>query len=138
MVASADRAVDGEWGTKSHTKCAWSTDIWYKMKFSESYCFDEVVIIQSLLNNNAYRWQDTQILAVDSETGEETVCGVLRVTDVYQSEYRIPCDACGDMIKLRVNHPKGGKYRYKGCIHMREIQVFRKAGSLKCLLANYF
>ena len=126
VVSVADRAVDGIYSTKAHTICSWSTDIWYEMTFSESYCFDEVVILQSHLNDYAYRWQDTQIFVSDSNTGAEVLCGVVKVTDKTAETYQIPCDACGDRIKLQVNHPKGGEYEEKGCLHMREIKAFRQ------------
>ena len=127
----AERAIDGDRTTKSHSKCVWDSDVWYKMKFDAVYCFSEIDIIQSHLNENAYRMDDAKLLAVDSKTGTESLCGVIKVSDVLTIEgqtYRIPCDLkCGDEVKLTVRHDMG-KYDRAACIHMTEIIVFHKGG----------
>ena len=61
IVYIASRAVDGDLGTLSHTICAYSTDIWYKMQFAAVYCFSDVTIIQSHWSGNAYRMEDAHV-----------------------------------------------------------------------------
>ena len=123
----AELAIDGDQETKSHTICDWDTDLRYKMKFAAVYCFSDVVIIQSFLDRNAYRMDDTKVFVVNTKTGTESLCGVLKVSDVLTIEgqtYRIPCDLkCGDEVKLTVRHD-GGKYGKGACIHMKEIKAF--------------
>ena len=82
----ASRAIDGELDTSSHTKCAWNTDIWFRMEFNDVYCFTEVIIIGSKLNGYAYRMQDTKVYVLDKEKGTEQLCGVLKVIGVYTIE----------------------------------------------------
>ena len=123
----AELAIDGDQETKSHTICNWDTDLWYKMKFDAVYCFSDVVIIQSYQDRNAYRMDDTEVFVVNTKTGTESLCGVLKVSDVLTIEgqtYRIPCDLkCGDEVKLTIRHDKD-KYHIDACIHMREIKAF--------------
>ena len=61
IVYIASRAVDGDLGTVSHTKCAYNTDIWYKMQFAAVHCFSDVTIIQSHFDGNAFRMQDAKV-----------------------------------------------------------------------------
>ena len=53
-------------------------------------------------------------------TGHESLCGILKIRDIYTAEgqtYKIPCDRCGDEVKVIVRHDQG----LEACIHMREI-----------------
>ena len=70
--------------------------------------------------------EDTNVFVVNSKTGTESLCGVLKISSkktLKSQTYTIPCDQkCGDEIVLKVRHDKG-KYEKPGCIHMREIKV---------------
>ena len=125
----ANRAIDGNMETKSHTKCAWNTDLWYKMDFDDVYCLSEVVIFQSHTESwNAYRMQDTKVFTVNSNTGVESLCGILKVREDWTLEgqtYRIPCNSCGDGIKLTLRHSRSD-YDHDGCIHMKEIKALKR------------
>ena len=122
-------AVDGDLTTSSHTECAWNTDLWYKMEFDGIYCFSDVVIINYIghVDNNKYRMRDTKVLVINTDTGTESLCGVVKATGIQTIEgytYRIPCDLqCGDEVKLTVRHDNG-QYYNKACIHMKEITTF--------------
>ena len=119
----AELAIDGNQETNSHTMCDWDSEEWYKMKFDTVYCFSDVVIIQSYQDRNAYRMDDTNIFVVNTKTGTESLCGVLKVSDVLTIEgqtYRIPCDLkCGDEVKLTLRHESKPV-----CIHIWEIMAF--------------
>ena len=135
--AKAELAIDGDMTTNSHTKCAWNTDLWYKMKFDATYCFSDVVIVQSHMQfQDTYymRMEDTNVFVIDSNTGSESFCGVLKVGNIRTIKgqtYRIPCDLkCGDEVKLTVRH-HSNKYQKKACIHMREITVFHAGWCFK-------
>ena len=94
------------------------------MKFDDVFCFSDVVIINSEQNIHAYRMDDTKVLVVNSDTGDESLCGVLKVSDVLTIEgqtYRIPCDLkCGDEVKLTLRHESKPV-----CIHIWEITAFQ-------------
>ena len=130
---SAERAIDGNPTTGSHTKCKFQEEVWYKMNFDAVHCFTEVVIIQSSMNDNLNRMQDTQVIVLDAKTGTESLCGVLKVSNIKTIEgqtYRIPCDLkCGDEVKLTVQH-KQEDYWKKACIHMNEITAYELAAGL--------
>ena len=129
----AELAIDGDINTLSHTSCAWDTDLWYKMEFDAVYCFPEIVIMQFYQNYYSYRMQDLKVLLIDSATGTDSLCGTLRSTQVATiagQTYKIPCDACGNQVQLRVRHnqseyPKSRAQgqTQRGCIHMREIRA---------------
>ena len=127
-IRKAELAVDGDMSTWSHTKCAWSIDLWFKMKFSAVFCFSEVVIIQSHDSYYSARMQDTKVFVINTKTGTEHLCGVLKIRDVRTTEgqtYKINCDLkCGDEVKLKVRHDKS-QYGQEGCIHIKEITAFR-------------
>ena len=128
--AVADRAIDGDMETTSHTDCAWDTDLWYKMEFDAVYCLSEIVIFQSHLNHNVKRMQNLKIFVGNRTTNTESLCGTLNVGDDFTLEgqtYRIPCDACGDQVKLSLRHDTGSD-GMEGCIHMREIRVVQSGG----------
>ena len=129
----AKRAIDGKGGSESHTRCAWNTNLWFKMKFDAIYCFYEVIIIQDKRDHNAYRMNGAKVIVINSRSGAESLCGVLKVIEKYSLKgqtYRIPCDVkCGDEVKLTVRHNRG-EYSTPGCIHMREITAY--AGLSKC------
>ena len=97
--------------------------MWYKLKLDTVYCFSDVVIIQSHLNNHANRMDGTEVFVANSKTGTESLCGVLKVRDIYTIEgqtYRIPCDLkCGDEVKLTL---RDDTHKYN-CIHMIEISA---------------
>ena len=124
---SAELAIDGNLDTVSETEGEWGTDLWFKMKFDDFFCFFEVVIIQSHLNGNAYRMQGAKVFVVNRETGVESLCGVLKVNPVWTIEgqtYRFPCNLkCGDEVKVTVLHRRGN-YDDVATIHMKEITVF--------------
>ena len=125
----AERAIDDDLTTYSHTECAWNTDLWYKMKFGAVYCFSDVVIINSHLSEGSPRMcmDDMNVSVLNTEKGTESRCGVLKERDVLTIEgqtYRIPCNLkCGDEVKLTVRHDSG-KYSNDACIRMREIEAF--------------
>ena len=60
--------------TVSHTDCSeggwnsWNTDLWFKIKFDNFFCFSDVVIIQGVLGWNAYRMQGAKVFVVNTET----------------------------------------------------------------------
>ena len=93
----AELAIDGDQNTVSGTKGKWDTDLWFKMKFDDFFCFFE------------------------------SLCGVLKVNPVWTIEgqtYRFPCNLkCGDEVKVTVLH-RSGNYVNMATIHMREITVF--------------
>ena len=136
----AERAIDGDMNTISFTNWAWDTDLWYKMEFGAVYCFPEIVIAQSHLDWHAYRMNDLKVLLRDSSTGIEHFCETLRVRQVWTiagQTQSIPCDACGNLVKLVVRHnqrdyPKSDdpKQTHPGCIHMREITAIQTGSSL--------
>ena len=126
-TSTASLAIDGDKSTSSVTVCSYDTDHWYKINFDDVYCISEVIILQ--LENN-YRKQfgmeDTNVLVVNSKTGTESLCGVLKISNKktwYSQTYTIPCDQkSGDEIVLKVRHNEG-EYEKPGCIHMKEIEV---------------
>ena len=138
QLYQAERAIDDDVSTFSHTECAWNTALWYKMKFGAVYCFSDVVIINSHFNENSPRMDDMQVLVVNAGKRTESLCGVLKVGDALTMEgqtYRIPCNLkCGDEVKLTLRHDSG-KYAMLACIHMMEITLFH-TGSFLDLLVN--
>ena len=136
---AADGAVDGDLRTRSHTTCAWNTDLWYKMKFEAVYCFSDIGIIQSQPNIFAERMDGTKVAVVNSQKGIESVCGELDVGLDYTilgQTYFIPCNwKCGDEVKLTLRHDTG-QYDYLACIHMKEIIAFTKG--LNTLLCKMY
>ena len=48
------------------------------MKFGAVYCFSEVEIVNSYLDNNKWRMSELRVIVVDEVKGEETRCGYLR------------------------------------------------------------
>jgi len=132
---SAELAIDGDMETASHTNCAWNTDIWYKMRFDDVQCFDEVEFVNSYLNYNAFRMQDLGVYVKNSDDGEENLCEVVRIREdetVEGQTYMVSCDGkCGDSIVLRVRHDRG-KYSYMACIHLDEIKVHYAGDSEHC------
>ena len=128
--AVADRAIDGDMETTSHTDCAWDTDLWYKMEFDAVYCLSEIVIFQSHLNHNVKRMQNLKIFVGNRTTNTESLCGTLNVRDDYSMKgqtYMISCDACGDQIKLLLRHNRD-RDDMTGCIHMKEIKIIAQLG----------
>ena len=126
-IATAEMAIDGDLTTKSNTKQAWDTDLWYKMRFDAVRCFSEVVIVQAHLNSKANRMNDTKVFVVNTNTGTESLCGILKASTDLTIEgqtYRIPCNLkCGDEVRLTVRHDRG-TYDIEACIHMIEIKAF--------------
>ena len=124
----AERAIDGDMNTVSHTYCAWNTDLWYKMELDAVHCVTGIALIQSHYGlAYAFRMQDLKVILMDSTTGTESVCGTLRVRQVWTAEgqtYWIPCDVCGDQVKLLLRHDKG-EYSYPACIHIRELKAVK-------------
>ena len=125
----ADWSIDGNITTVSFTTAAYDKILWYKMYFEEKHCFSEIVIAQSQLGNNAYRMDDTKVSVVDTGTGSENLCGILKTKKDWTIEgqtYRIPCDLkCGNEVKLTVIHTRK-TYSLPACIHMREIVAYSK------------
>ena len=126
-TSTASLAIDGLRSTSSVTICSYDIDHWYKMNFSAVYCFSEVVITQlEVLYKKQFRMEDTNVFVVNSKTGTESLCGVLKISSkktLKSQMYTIPCDQkCGDEIVLKIRHDKG-EYEKPGCIHMREIKV---------------
>ena len=66
----ADLAIDGDLDTDSGTKLEWDTDLWFKMKFDDFFCFFEVVIIQTQLNMNACRMEGAKVFVVNMQKRE--------------------------------------------------------------------
>ena len=124
---AAGGAVDGNLVTFSHAYCASTSDMWYKMEFKAVYCFSHIGIIQSHLNFNAKRMDDTKVFVINTQTGVEGLCGVLKVVadeTISKQTYNIPCDwKCGDEVKLTLRHDTG-QYDYSACIHMKELMAF--------------
>ena len=123
----AERAIDGDLATRSKTQDGWNTDLWFKMKFDDVSCFSEVVIIQSYLNDYAFRMQDAKVFVVNTDEGTENLCGVLKVSPVKTIEgqtYNIPCHLkCGNEVKVTLRHDKG-HYWINAMIHMKEIMAY--------------
>ena len=94
------------------------------MKFDAIHCFSEIVIMNDKLNENAYRMQDLKVFVVNTKTGSESLCGVLKVRNIWTIEgqtYKIPCDLkCGDEVQHETEN-----YNYNGRVHMRQINAFR-------------
>ena len=83
-------AIDGDHATISHTFCEYNMDIWFKLKFSEVYCFTEVIITNSVTSTFAWRMHDTKIFVKNTELGTEEFCEVLKIgkyLDVYTYRY---------------------------------------------------
>ena len=84
---TAELAIDDDLSTLSNTIHAWNADLWYKMRFGAVRCFTEVVIVQSHnWDSLAKRMDDTKVFVVDTKTGTESLCGVLKVSDVLTLE----------------------------------------------------
>ena len=111
--------------TNSHTNCGCNTKIWFKMRFKNALtCFRDIVLIQAALNREyASRMDETAVWVVNTKTGSEYLCGLLKTGNVYTIEgqtYKIPCCMkCGDEVKLTVR----GEGR-EVCIYLREINAF--------------
>ena len=118
-------AIDGYIDTNSHTNCGSNIDIWFKMRFKNALtCFRDIVLIQAAMNrNHASRMDGTAVWVVNTKTGSEYLCGLLKTGNVYTVEgqtYKIPCSMkCGDEVKVTVR----GKSR-EACIYLREINAF--------------
>ena len=80
---AASKAVDGDNTTWSHTECGWNMDIWYRMKFNEARCFTEVIVLNSKLDPDVSRMEDTEVYVLDRTKGVEYLCGVIKTTQVY-------------------------------------------------------
>ena len=123
----AERAIDGKLHTSSHTLGYWDTPAWFKMSFDRSFCFTEVVIIQSQLKDLAFRLEDAKVYVVNTDNGAEYLCGILKVRNEYTVEgqtYTLPCDGkCGNEVKVTVLHEEG-KYSNRAFINMREIRAY--------------
>jgi hypothetical protein len=124
----AERAVDDNLVTISHTMCAWNTDVWYNMNFDDVYCFSEIWINKAKDNEYRLRMHDTKVFVVNTTTKSQALCGKLALNGAGNQQgqpYKIRCDLkCGNQVKLTVRHDQG-KYNYQACIHMREIKAFR-------------
>ena len=120
--------------TKSETQSGWNTDLWFKMKFDDVLCFSEVVIIQSKLNNLAFRMEDAKVFVANTDEGTENLCGVLKVSPVMTIEgqtYHIPCHLkCGNEVKVTLRHDEG-LYWLIAMIHMKEIMAYGTGMSRK-------
>ena len=124
----AEYATDGDLNSISETQGGWNIDLWFKMKFDEVFCFFEVVIIQAKLNwYYAYRMQDLKVFVVNTDTGIDNLCEVLKISSVMTIEgqtYTIPCHLkCGNEVKLTLRHDRGS-YTHWAAIHMKEIMAF--------------
>ena len=133
----AEYATDGDLNSISETQGGWNIDLWFKMKFDEVFCFFEVVIIQAKLNwYYANRMQDLKVFVVNTDTGIDNLCGVLKISSDYTIEgqtYKIPCHLkCGNEVKLTLRHDRGSN-SVGAVIHMREIMAFGAGMSTKCL-----
>ena len=53
------------------------------MKFSETRCFTEVIVLNSKLNLDVSRMEDTKVYVLDRAKGVENLCGVIKTTKVY-------------------------------------------------------
>lgn len=129
--ATANLAVDGRMATHSNTQCGYNRVIWFRMVFDAVYCFSEVLIFQSHMDNlNAPRMDGTTVIVENSETESRDICGRLVIRHdftVKGQTYNIPCDSlCGNSILLEVNHGSGSAR--EGCIHMKEIEAYYSAG----------
>ena len=128
---NAEIAVDGNMTSWTHTVCAWDEEIWFKMSFNATYCFSEIMIVQSHSEVYAYRMDNTKVFVVTTMTGRESFCGVLKIRGIWTTvgqTYRIPChQQCGNEVKLTVLH-KYGIDEMIGCIHMYEILAFYSSG----------
>ncbi|KAL5249982.1 hypothetical protein ACHWQZ_G015902 [Mnemiopsis leidyi] len=131
----AERAIDGKLHTSSHTLGYWDTPAWFKMSFDRSFCFTEVVIIQSQLKDLAFRLEDAKVYVVNTDNGAEYLCGILKVRNEYTVEgqtYILPCDGkCGNEVKVTVLHEEG-KYSNRAFINMREIRAYATTAELCC------
>ena len=128
----AARAIDGDMETWTHTVCVWDEEIWFKMSFNATYCFSEIMIVQSHSKEFAYRMDNTKVFVVNKMTGKESFCGVLKIRGIWTTvagrTYRIPGhQQCGDEVKLTVLH-KSGVDVMIGCIHMYQILAFYSSG----------
>ncbi|KAL5247791.1 hypothetical protein ACHWQZ_G019622 [Mnemiopsis leidyi] len=128
--ATANLAVDGRMATNSNTQCGCNRVIWFRMVFDDVYCFSEVLIFQSHMDNlNAPRMDGTTVIVENSETESRDICGRLVIRHdftVKGQTYNIPCDSlCGNSILLEVNHGSGSAR--EGCIHMKEIEAYYSA-----------
>ena len=74
------------------------------------------------------------MFVVDTETGEEALCGSLETKGGQSMEgqtYSIPCDQkCGNRVKFTVLH-ETGEHNTPGCIHMLEIMAYNLPGLLR-------
>ena len=75
--SNASNAIDKNLDTRSQTTCGYNMDIWFKMKFSQVYCFEEVKVINGFIKTKAPRMKDTRIFVVDSSRSAEGLCGIL-------------------------------------------------------------
>ncbi|KAL5253017.1 hypothetical protein ACHWQZ_G015691 [Mnemiopsis leidyi] len=124
----ANKAIDNDFATQSHTECEFDTDIWYRMNFESVHCFTEVVMVNSAWSAFVGRMKDLKVFVLDTRQDTERLCGSLELNNDWTwagQTYRIPCDSkCGDKIELRVRHDEDN-YNKPGCIHMYEIEAWK-------------
>ena len=124
---TADLAFDRHLNTNAHTLCSFNVEetIWFNMTFGTLECFEEIVLIQAAMDDGRLRMDDTKVLVVNSTSGEEYLCGMLKTREgetIEDQTYKIPCSGtCGDEVKLTL---KSQGQDHGACIHVKEIYVF--------------
>ena len=85
----AEKTIDGDFDTSSHTRCSYDIDIWFKMNFGMIYCFTEVKIFEaSYRNYNAWRLDGGKVFVSNTQTNTGSLCGVIQVIDENTIEAR--------------------------------------------------
>ena len=123
----AGRAIDGDFSTQAHTICS-GNEIWLKVNFEITSCFDFVRIVQhNLAIIYAQRMDGAKVYVAESETGEEQICGTIEISTISTvagQTYDISCREegllCGNQIVIRQLRT----IEHTGCIHVTEVQAF--------------
>ena len=127
----ASFAIDGKMNTPwpSHTVCQKDTTVWFEMVFRTEVCFKEVKV--HITHRGPHKSARTRMDKTEIFVGNKnrSKCGQMDVTDPDKDIYTIPCDnACGDIIRLEVNHKTGDYQNLDGaCIHMFEIEAYTES-----------
>ena len=122
---TAEYCIDGNGNSLCHGHSG--HDVWFEMTFEEVFCIDTVKIVAYKTDGAQHRMDKGKILVVNSSSGEETLCGVLRTRDGQNQVYNVECRkyVCGNKVKFSVIRTLN---EYVGNIAMREITAYYSTG----------
>ena len=85
----AEKTIDGNFDTSSHTRCSYDEDIWFRMNFGMIYCFTEVKIFEASYHNyNAWRLDGGKVFVNNTQTNAGSLCDVIQVIEENTIEAR--------------------------------------------------